>query len=172
MHKKTELFNVGIILKTRGLKGEVKVKSLTDFPERFQKKSKLFLQLDSNELNLEIAHSREQSGFWFLFFKDYDDINKVEALVGHHLYIKERNDQLASNEFYVSDLLNLPVYTINQEKVGVLTNILHYGPNDVWVITKNHGKEILLPYTLDFIKQVDLKNQKVIVDMELYNDEN
>lgn len=169
MHKEFELFQVGIIVKTHGLKGEVKVKSTTDFPCRFKIGSELLLESDST---VEVLKSREQKGFWFLIFKDFEDINKVERFVGQKLYVSKRDDQLAPNEFYVSDLLGLPVFSTDQQSVGSLKDVLHYGPNDVWVIKKTKGKELLLPYTSDFIKKVDLENNQIIVDLSLVPDEN
>ncbi|BDR56111.1 ribosome maturation factor RimM [Xylocopilactobacillus apis] len=171
MTKNQNFFQVGIILKTHGLKGELKVKSTTDFPTRFKIGSKLLIKSKSGDIPVEIAKSREQAGFWFITFKDLNDINQVEDFVGQTLFVTERNDQLEKDEFYVSDVVDLPVYTVNQEKYGKLKDVLKYGPNDVWVIENQAGKEILLPYTTDFIKSVDLVNQKIIIDLELYADE-
>ncbi|BDR58189.1 ribosome maturation factor RimM [Xylocopilactobacillus apicola] len=168
MDKQPVRFQVGIIVKTRGLKGEVKVKSTTDFPSRFQVGAKLL----TDKGTLKVAKSREQQGFWFITFEGYEDINAVEPLIGQNLYVNERHDQLAPDEFYVSDLLGLPVFTQSQEEVGRLKDVLHYGPNDVWVVKTLKDRELLLPYLPDFIKKVDLENQKIIVDLTLCTNEN
>lgn len=164
-------YQVGIIIKTHGLKGEVKVKPTTDFPERFQKGKKLLVTVNHQDQILEISQSRQQGLFWFLNFKGLDDINVVTSLVGKPLYISNRNDQLDKGEFYVSDLIGLPVYDLNGISQGYLKDILSYGSNDVWVIANKDGKEQLLPYTADFIKEVDLRKHKIIVDLELTADE-
>lgn len=165
-------YQVGLILKTHGLKGEVKVKSTTDFPERFKKGAELLVKFDDQVQLLEISQSRQQKGFWFLTFKGLTEINLVTPLIGQKLYVSERNDQLGVDEFYVSDLIDLPVYDQLGTCCGHLKDILTYGPNDVWVIADTQGKEMLLPYTADFIKEVDLKQHKIIVDLDLIADEN
>lgn len=168
-----KFYRVGIILKTQGLKGEVKVKETTDFAdERFKLGTKLWVKSINDFKELTIAKSRLNKGFRFLQFAGLNDINLVEQYVKHELYIEaeERSEELNENEFYVDDLIDLPVVDLEDKPVGTLKEVLAYGPNDVWVVRQKNGKEILLPYTADFIKEVDVDNQRIIIDLALYNE--
>lgn len=84
--------NIGMLVNTHGLRGEMKVKVLTDFPQlRFQKGAVVHLQLAQGQFDLKVQHVRESKGQLLVKFEGYDDINQVEGWKGSMLTIREES---------------------------------------------------------------------------------
>ncbi|SFB20242.1 16S rRNA processing protein RimM [Lentibacillus halodurans] len=162
----TEMFNVGKIVNTHGVKGEVKVHRITDFDDRFEKGNRLILQKENGqELELEIDGHRIHKGFDLVHFKDYDNINDVEHFKGRYLTIsKHQLTELDENEFYYHEIIGSHVYLTNGEYIGAIKEILAPGANDVWVVQREKGKDVLVPYIEDVVKQVDVSAEKVVIE--------
>lgn len=162
----TKMFNVGKIVNTHGIKGEVKVQRMTDFDDRFDIGNKLILQKENGQaLELEIDGHRIHKGFDLIHFKDFNNINDVEHFKGHDLKIREDQlTELDENEFYYHEIIGCAVYLTNGEKLGVIKGILAPGANDVWVVQQEKGKDVLVPYIEDVVKEVDVAAQTVIIE--------
>lgn len=161
------MFIVGKIINTHGIKGEVKVKRITDFAERFAVGEIVYVIDQSNSfIPLTIDGFRTQKNNDLLHFAGYDSINDVEQLKGINLHIKEEQlTDLAEHEYYYHEIINCIVVTTTGDELGVIDHILSPGANDVWVVKEKSGKEILIPYIEDVVKEVDIKNKKVIIEL-------
>lgn len=161
-----KFYTVGKLVNTQGLRGEMRVVSTTDFPDvRFKKGNKLHLFHPSLSapMVIEIASYREHKDFIILTFKGYTSINDVEKYKGGELKVPETELlELEEDEFYIHQLIGCEVITDTGEVLGKITEVLQPGANDVWVVKGNGGKEIMLPYIDDCIKEVDVQNKKVI----------
>ena len=71
--------------------------------------------------------------------------------------------KLPENTYYIADLINLDVYTDENNFLGKVKDIYNTGANDIYSIETPEGKEILLPAIKDVIKQIDIENKKIIV---------
>lgn len=159
-------FNVGKIVNTHGIRGEVRVISRTDFAEdRYQVGNTLHLFRENKEpLELTIASHRTHKNFDLLTFEGYHNVNDVEPLRDGILKINESQlTDLDEGEFYFHEIIGCTVYTDQGEEVGPIREILTPGANDVWVIKGKRGKDILIPYIEQIVKDVDIKAQKVII---------
>lgn len=161
-------FNVGKIVNTHGLQGEIRVISSTDFAEnRFKPGNTLFLFMDENKapIELKIAGHRTHKNFELLTFEGYQNINEVEKFKGGILKIAESQlTPLDENEFYFHEIIGCVVYTVAGEEIGKIREILTPGANDVWVIKGKGGKEILIPYIEQVVKEIDVKNKKILIE--------
>ncbi|MDG3131908.1 ribosome maturation factor RimM [Streptococcus suis] len=161
-------FNVGKIVNTQGLQGEMRVLSVTDFAEeRFKKGSKLALFNDQNQfvMEVEIANHRKVKNFDIIKFKGLYHINDVEKYKGHSLKIAEENlSDLEDGEFYYHEIIGLEVYENNQ-LIGHIKEILQPGANDVWVVQRKGRKDLLLPYIPPVVLQIDIANNRVDVEL-------
>ncbi|MDG5788214.1 ribosome maturation factor RimM [Evansella sp. AB-P1] len=160
--------NVGKIVNTHGIHGEIRVISRTDFPEeRYAIGNTLYVLTNKGErFPLEIMSWRQHKQFDLLTFKGYTNVNDVEQFKGQLLQIHENslNDQLDEGEFYYRDIIGMTVLTDTGEELGKVKEILSPGANDVWVVQrKEKGKDILIPYISDVVKKVNKKDQKVII---------
>lgn len=160
-------FNVGKIVNTHGIKGELKVLSMTDFPEeRYQKGNELTLFIEGKEpKSLTIASYRKHKNFDLLMFEGYSDINEVEGFKQGILKVDESQLQdLDEGEFYFHEIIGCVVRTTSGDELGVVKEILSPGANDVWVVKAPRGKEHLIPYIEDIVKKVDIAQKEIIIE--------
>ncbi len=159
-----EIFEVGIITGTHGLKGEVKVHMLSDDPKRFESLSVVTLTTPKKTCDLTIEGVRYFKGRPILKFRDHDRIEDVEEMKGGHLFVGRKDAiPLDENEYYVGDLIGLLVETEEGIRVGILKDVLPTGANDVYLILDEEGNEILIPAIRDCIRLVDLAASKMVV---------
>lgn len=132
-----DLLEIGTIVSPQGLKGEVKVTSISDFPERFEKSGKRWLQSPQGELpqEIELIKGRYIPGkenVYVLQLSGIENREQAESLRGFKLFVQKSDRPiLDSDEYHVSDLLDLEVYNqINNQNIGVVTDIFWAG-NDV-----------------------------------------
>lgn len=161
-------FNVGKIVNTQGLQGELRVLSVTDFAEeRFKKGSKLalFSPQDQFVMEVEIASHRKQKNFDIIKFKGLYHINEVEKYKEHSLKIAEENlTELDEGDFYYHEIIGLEVYE-NDQLIGVISDILQPGANDVWVVKRKGKSDLLLPYIPPVVLNVDVAAGRVDVEL-------
>lgn len=163
-----EFFNVGKIVNTHGIKGEVKVVRITDFEDRFKKGQTLFLFLKGKEepLTLTINNHRVHKGFDMLQFEGFTNINEVEHFKEGILKITaDKQAPLDQHEFYFHEILGCIVKTTDGKELGKIEEILAPGANDVWVIKNKGKKDILIPYIEDVVKDVDVENKIVTIEL-------
>lgn len=159
---------VGKIVNTHSLKGEVKVISSTDFEEeRFKKGSKLLITRGNQLIREVVVQSyRNHKNFLLVKFEGIDSVEEAEKL--KNLQIKIDSDEvgeLEENEFYFHQIIGCEVFDENDRNLGEIIDILTPGANDVWVIKGEEGKEILIPYIEDVVKQIDITNKKVNIEV-------
>lgn len=155
-----DLFRVGVIANTHGIKGEVKVFPTTDAPERFKKLKSVILDAKREQITLEIQSAKFFKNLVIVKFKGIDDINDIEKYKGCDLYVTRENaTPLNEGEYYIADLIDMKVVDDEGNELGVLFDVLQTGANDVFVVKLNDSdKELLLPNIPDCILDVDLEN--------------
>jgi 16S rRNA processing protein RimM len=161
-------FNVGKIVNTHGIRGEVRVVSRTDFPEqRYKSGNQLYLFLPNADepQELTVKTHRTHKNFDLLTFEGYENINLVEKFRDGILKVPESQlAQLEEEEFYYHEIIGCVVATTSGVELGKITEILSPGANDVWVVKGKGGKEILIPYIHDVVKKVDVKEKVVLIE--------
>ncbi|MFV0560512.1 MAG: ribosome maturation factor RimM [Enterococcus sp.] len=173
----TEYFNVGKIVNTQGLRGEVRVISTTDFPEeRYKKGAKLTLfQEGKAPLELTVTSHRKHKNFDLLTFEGHPSINDVEKYRDGILKVSEEAlSELAEDEFYYHEIIGLTVVDETDTAIGKVKEILSPGANDVWVVQRPNKKDLLLPYIESVVQEIDLDAGMVYVEIPegLIDDEN
>ncbi|MCM3787595.1 ribosome maturation factor RimM [Domibacillus indicus] len=160
-------FNVGKIVNTHGLRGEVRVMSQTDFPEkRFKKGSELavFKKGDKEGIPVTVAAHRTHKNFDLLTFEGRPSIEDVEAFKGTILKVHETHlGELDEGEFYLHEIVGCQVETMSGDTVGKVTEVLTPGANDVWVV-KGEDKTFYIPYIDDVVKSIDKEKKLILID--------
>lgn len=159
---------VGRVTSTRGLTGEVKVRILTDFPERFLEDKFFFLSFASEPgkmIKMEVEKSRLQSRLAILKFIGFSSIDEAKKLRGAEIFIEEAElKPLPPDTFYQFQIIGLDVYSEEGEVIGKLTEILELPANDVYVVQGK--KEVtLVPAIKKVIKKIDLVQKKIWVKL-------
>ncbi len=161
-----DMLRVGVITSTHGLLGEVKVFPTTDDMTRFKKLKKVFVDLDREQLELNIASVRFFKNLVILKFKEYGNINEVERLLKKDLLItRDQAVPLAENENFICDMIGLNVVTDDNIEIGTLKDILQTGANDVYIVETKEGKEVLIPAIKQCVLDVNLDEKKVTVHL-------
>ena len=155
---------VGVITATHGIRGEVKVFPTTDDPERFLDLETVYLDTGREKKLLTISSVKFFKQFVILKFKEFDNINDVEPFRKKSLLVtREQAVPLEEDEYFIADLIGLRVITDEDKVLGELTDVLETGANDVYQVTDENGKEILLPAIKDCILSVDLEKGEMKV---------
>ena len=148
---------VGVITQTHGIRGEVKVFPTTDDVNRFKKLKEVILDTGSERLSMEIESVKFFKQFVILKFKGYDSINDVERYrQGKLLVTRDKAVKLKKDEYFVADMIGMRVVTDEGEDFGVLKEVLATGANDVHVVSRENGQEVLLPAIRECIRNMDM----------------
>ena len=152
------LLQVGAILDTHGLRGEVKVFPTTDDPGRYDYLEDVILEDKSGKrITLVVEKVRYFKNLVIVKFKDLDNINDVEQYKKCNLYVTRENAvELEEDEYFVADLIGLMAKTDEGEELGQIKDVLTTGANDVYVIDTKEG-ELLVPAIHDCVQEVDLE---------------
>ncbi|MBR3636125.1 MAG: 16S rRNA processing protein RimM [Lachnospiraceae bacterium] len=153
------LLQVGAISSTHGVRGEVKVFPTTDDVKRYSKLKEVILGEGSTAPLLHVESVKYQKNMVIVKFKEYNSLNEVENLRGKNLYVTRENAvKLNKNEYFVADLIGLSVIDEAKNIKGILKDVMPTGANDVYIIELEDGRELLLPAIKDCIKEVDISN--------------
>ena len=146
---------VGQIVGTHGIKGEVKVKAFTDFAdERFAPGKKIRLEKGKHSVELEVESHRIHKNMDLVKFIGLDNINDVEKYRDYMVYASQ-DDQLEEGEFYYSDIIGCQVYDENETHLGEVIHILE--------IEDPKGKTFMVPYVDAFIIDEDYDNDRLVI---------
>lgn len=161
-------YNVGKIVNTHGVRGEVRVISRTDFPEeRYAIGSKLglFLPKSKEPIHLIVASHRKHKNFDLLTFENHTNINDVEKYRDGILKVSEDHlEELDEHEYYYHEIVGCTVYSLDGEEIGKVSEIISTGANDVWGVKPKTGKTHFIPYIEDVVKEIDVENKKIMID--------
>lgn len=160
-----DLFRVGVIANTHGVRGEVKVFPTTDAPTRFKKLKNVILDTKREKITLDIQEVKFFKNLVILKFKGIDNINDIEKYKGCDLLVTRENaTPLNEGEYYIADLIDMVVVDEEDKELGVMYDVLQTGANDVFVVKLNDtDKELLLPNIPECVLNVDLEQRKITV---------
>ncbi len=167
------LIEVGKIVNTHGLRGDVKVIAWMDSPEDFEVINTIYMKTRTELKKLTVEKVRYQKNNLIVKFKEYGDINEVERFKNCVLYA-ERSElgELPEGTYYIVDLIGLRVVTEEGDEIGVIADVLNTGANDIYDVKREGKRNLLLPVIDDVVKDVDIDGGKVTVHiMEGLDDE-
>lgn len=161
-----EYLEVGQIVNTNGLKGLLKINPFTDDITRFERLKTILVDHKKELLEFEIESVRYQKKQALLKLKGIDTIEEAEKYREDYLKInRNKEEKLPEDTYYIVDLIGLDIYTEGGELLGKLDDIFSTGSNDVYVVKNSEGKQILLPAISDVIKNIDLEQKKIVVNL-------
>jgi 16S rRNA processing protein RimM len=158
------LITIGKITAPHGVKGDVRVMPLTDFPERFRELKKVLLE---DGTSLPIAEVKYHNQLILLKFMGLNNKNDVEPLRGKLLMV-ERKDAvpLPEGHYYIFDIIGLDTVTETGQYLGKVTEVLHTGSNDVYVVENAGEKPQLIPALKTVVLNIDVKSKKMLVKLQ------
>ena len=155
------MVQVGQVVGVFGVAGAVKVRSLTDFADRFAAGSHLLL----DGVSRRVEWGREQpSGVLVVKLAGVDDRDAADALRGRYLEVPDEAIRpLPAGRWYHHQLVGLAVTSESGRDLGTLTEVATRPANDVWVARRPDGEELLVPVIPDAVLGVDLDAGRVTV---------
>lgn len=161
-----EKLEIGQIVNTFGIKGFVKIYPYVDDIQRFDDLKKVYIKTKKQETELEIEEVKYQKNMVLAKFKGIETVEQAELLRNAYVEI-DRKDAipLEEGQYFIADLLGLEVFLDTGEKLGILDDIFNTGSNDIYVVKNELGKQFLLPYIDDVIKNIDIENKRITVHL-------
>lgn len=160
-----EYFEIGQIVNTNGLKGNLKIKPFTDDITKFERLTTIYIEKKGSLQEFEIEKVWYNKNMVILKLKDINSIEEAEKYRNYYVKIKRDHEEpLPEGVYYIVDLLGCKVKTEEGDFLGEIIDVFQTGSNDVYVV-KNEEKEILLPVIAEVIKKVDIESKEVIVKL-------
>lgn len=157
---------VGQIVNTHGLRGEVKVVAWTDAPEVFETLATVYTDTRTGQrCALKIDHLKYQSRRLIVKFGGVDTIEEAEKLKGQVLYVDRAQLGEPEEGYYICDLLGIRVLTEEGVELGKISEVFSTGANSVYVVKPPQGRDILLPVIPDVVKSVDIDEEVCVVHL-------
>ena len=151
---KLKYFKCGLVLKPFGIKGELKVKSMSDF-DRFSKDNTIYIFYNNDYVMEKISSSRFTDGYYYIKLYGKEDINLVEKYHSKEIFVSElEREKLDEGEFYYSDLIGKKVINQNKEERGIVIEVREL-PRSHYLVVKYNDKNYLIPFIDEFVKEID-----------------
>jgi 16S rRNA processing protein RimM len=158
------MYLIGYITKPQGIRGEVKVESVTPDPGRFNRLEKVFLQVENKVKLYPIEKVRLSDRFVYIKFAGIDSRDEAELLRNAEVLIKEEDlIQPDRDEYFVHDLIGCKVLSEDHNEIGVVFDVVQMSSNDVYVVKNDENAERLIPATKEVVKQVDIGRKTIII---------
>ncbi len=171
MINKKEWLTVGLITSCHGINGQVKVKSLSDFEERFLKPGIRWLQQENETPSkIELISGFKQPGkeIFIVKFQGINTRNRAEQLKKFKILVKtETLPKLKKEEFHLLELVNLEVKTFEDDelkKIGKVINLENEKNNLLVIELFQNQKKVLVPFVKEIVPLIDIKNNFLIIN--------
>lgn len=160
------LFKVGTIVNTHGIRGEVKIMAITDFPEnRFKKGVELQIETKQGLVPMTVQSSRLHKNMWLVLFEGITNINEIEKYKTDDIYVaSDERQELEDDEYYYDEIIDSRVVDLTGSVIGIVSEIMTTGANDVWVVKREGQPDALIPMIDDVVKSVDVDNKLITID--------
>ena len=160
----TNWATIGQVVALFGVHGELKVRLLTDIPNRFSNLETIYV--GASHASFPIQSVRPYKGEMIVLkLKGIDDANSAESLLKQELFIPlSELAKLPQDSYYQHDILGLQVLTLDGQDLGQIVDIIVTGSNDVYIIKNPEGSQVLIPAIKDVIKQIDLIRRTMHID--------
>ncbi|MEU9995137.1 ribosome maturation factor RimM [Streptomyces sp. NPDC050848] len=152
--------------RAHGIKGEVSVEVRTDEPELRLSPGAVLLTDPASTGPLTIETGRVHSGRLLLRFEGVRDRNAAEALRNTLLIAEVDPDELPAeeDEYYDHQLMDLDVVLADGTEVGRITEISHLPSQDLFIVERPDGTELMIPFVEDIVTEIDLEQQRAVID--------
>lgn len=155
---------VGFLRRPHGIHGEIIMDVHTEFPERLRAGTKVYVGEDYKPMT--IASTRPHGTGMLVSLRGLNSPDEVGRLRNTYVYVPAKDrPPLPDGKLYQHQILGLRVVTDEGRELGTLTDIIATGANDVYVVTAEDGKEVLLPAIPDVILGYDLPNRQINVHL-------
>lgn len=160
-----EYFLIAKIDQVYGKDGYVKLRSFSDFPDRFLSLKLVYIDFWGDKKTFYVEDVKDVNGKIIIKFKSFDSTRDSQVLIDREIYVEENNAiSLPDNYFFVHDLIGSEVI-VEKKPIGFVTDVIKGKANDVLVISTDDGEEKLIPFVLKFIEKFDVAEKKLVLNI-------
>ena len=157
---------IGQIVNSYGIKGQMKIVPFTDDITRFNDLKTIFIEINKELKEFKIEEVKYHKNNVLIKLEGINDINDTEKYKNCYVKIDRKNAvKLPKDTYFIIDLIGIEVFTEDNLFLGKIVDVFPTGSNDVYVVKDELGKQILLPAIGEVIKNVDIPNKKMIVKL-------
>lgn len=156
-----QYLEIGKIVGTHGVRGELRAECWCDSPQFFSSFKKLYF--DEGKEKLDVA-SRPHKNIALVKIKGVDSVEQADLLRGRVLYVNRKDIKLPKGTNFIQDIIGLEVVDIDTEVVyGKVTEVIKTGANDVYEVKNESGKAFYVPVIKDVVIETSPKKGKVFL---------
>lgn len=152
----------------RGSKGDLKVESMSDFPERFDSLQEVFVRKPgtTDALRMKLEKSEFVKNYAVMKLKGVDSYDDAASYLGSEILVRE-SERVSPPEgtYFVDSLIGMNVVNAAGEKLGTVENVLSNLKQSILLISSLDGKEINIPFVNAFVKKVDETSKEITVEL-------
>ena len=150
--------NIGKVVTTHGVRGDIKVYPHTNVENMYAKLKKVFV----GEEERKIRSVKYAKGCPVLNLEGTNTVEEAQLLVGKQVFADENDlPNLEQDSYYLKDIIGCTAVDEDEKEIGKITDVIFTGANDVYQIETENGREMLVPAVKEFVLEVDIKNKKV-----------
>ena len=159
-----QYLEIGKIVTTHGVHGEVKVYISADSPESLFRVKRVYLDSKAT-VGLDVVSHRAMKNMLLLRFEGIDSIEDAHGLIGRTLWADRDEIKKDRNSFFVVDLIGLEVVdSVSEEHIGVVDDVISGGVQDLYSIRLDRGEKRLMPAVPAVLKKTSLEDGKIWVE--------
>ena len=157
---------VGKIVNTHGLKGEVKIVTWTDSPDVFEDIEYVYAKMKKEEIRLDLVGIKYQKNNIIAKFKQITTIEEAQGFKNCVLTAERQMlGELPEGVYYIADLIGCEVFDVNNRHLGKISDVFNTGANDIYAVSAPQKKDLLIPVLKETVINVDILNKKVTVNL-------
>lgn len=154
---------IGTVAKPQGIRGELKINSLSDSLDRFLQLKYVFVENGSTYSRFNVKGARLGDDCAFLFLEKIYTRDEAEMLRGKYICVDRENAiKLPEGRYFIFDIIGCKCITDTGEILGTVTEVMQPGANDVYVVS-SQNKEVLVPAVKGFILNINIENKIITV---------
>lgn len=156
-----EFLEIGQVVGTHGVRGELRVDPWCDTPEFFKRFKTLYFD-NMGGSAVKVISSRAHGNIVLLCLDGVKSVEEATALRGRVIFMRRKDAKLPEGSYFIAELIGCIAVDADDESIvfGEVSQVSRTGANDVWHINKN-GREYLLPAIPDVVVNVDVVKGKV-----------
>lgn len=156
---------IGKVRRAHGVRGELSVAVLTEFPERFEVTEWVYLGDEYEASPYRLESYRRHKKNLLLSLSGIDTRTEAEQFIGDYVQVPiEEAVPLPEGTYYLYELIGLDVVTTAGEPLGAVVDIIETGANDVYLVD-NGDRTVLLPAIPDVVQAIDLEQGRMVVEL-------
>lgn len=158
---------IGKVIAPWGVNGQIKIEPLTDDIDRFRDLKSAYLDIAGEMSKLKVQSVNFlRKAYVVIKFESIDTFDDAQQIRGAYIMVNRKEAvKLPEGHYFICDIVGLRVYDSSERFLGVITEVLKTGANDVYVMIGDDGRECLIPAIKQVVKIIDLNKNIMIIDL-------